>query len=146
MRYLKPFNELNEGFNIGILRSQRESFESDWGCSIEDIEDVLLDISDLSSLRGHCTIKTPGQTKYIRSKRIPELLILAEIKTTPEEYKEIINTIKNRLSSMNIHIEDETLTHSRTKIELDIYYICFRLMTNSDFELVSKYPTDTYTR
>lgn len=146
MRYLKTYNSLNEGFDVLMTNRERSDIESKWGITIEDIEDVLLELSDLSALRGDCRIKTPTQrlrARYIEDKRIiirlvPQLIILANIKVTKEEYESIISTIKNRFSQMNIEVEDTTLEHERTKVELGIYFVCLRLMLKSDVELLNQ--------
>ena len=142
MKHLKKFNE---AFDIFMTNNERSNFESDFGFTIEDLEDVLLELSDLASLRGGCKIKTPTQTikaRYVKDnqiiiKDVPELIILANIKVTQSEYESIISTIKQRLSSMDLHIEDNTLTHGSTHVELDIYFICLRLMTNTNFKLLN---------
>jgi hypothetical protein len=147
MRYLKTYRGLiNEGFDVTLWKTERTDLESEWGITIEDIEDVLLDLSDLSNFRGDCKIKTPSQklrvrledNKRIVIKKITQLIILANIKVTKEEYESIISTIKNRLLQMNIHVEDSTMEHERTKVELGIYFVCLRLMLKSDFELLNR--------
>ena len=64
MKHLRLF----EAFNVGILKSERLKIEEEWGCSIEDIEDILIDLSDLNRTRG-CVIKTgnrPWSEQYCR--------------------------------------------------------------------------------
>jgi len=142
MKHLKKFNE---AFDILMTNNERSNFESDFGFTIEDLEDVLLELSDLASFRGGCKIKTPSQktkVRYIEDNRIvikniTELIILANIKVTQSEYESIISTIKQRLSSMNLHIEDTTLEHERTIVDMNIYHICWRLFNKSDFELLN---------
>lgn len=142
MKHLKKFNE---AFDILMTNNERSNFESDFGFTIEDLEDVLLELSDLASIRGGCKIKTPNRetrVRYIKNKRIvikniTELIILANIKVTQPEYESIISTIKQRLSSMDLHIEDTTLKHEGTKVNMDIYNVCLRLFNKEDFELLS---------
>jgi hypothetical protein len=142
MKHLKKFNE---AFDILMTNNERSNFESDFGFTIEDLEDVLLELSDLASIRGGCKIKTPSQktkVRYIEDNRIvikniAELIILANIKVTQSEYESIISTIKQRLSSMNLHIEDITLEHERTNLDLGIYFICLRLITNTNYKLLN---------
>lgn len=141
MKHLKKFNE---AFDILMTNRQRNNFESDFGFTIEDLEDALLELSDLASLRGGCKIKTPNQTTQVRYfknrqiviKNIAELIILANIKVTQSEYESIISNIKRRLSLMDLHIQDTTLEHERTIVDMNTYHICWRLFNKSDFELL----------
>jgi hypothetical protein len=143
MKYLKPYNE---GVEIHMIPSEISDLENKWGITIEDIEDVLLELGDLSAFRGNCKIKSPTKSmkvKYSENKRyiirdIPQLIILASIKTTKEEYESIISTIMNRLSHMNLEIEDTTMKHSETQVDFGIYFVCLRLMLKSDVELLNK--------
>ncbi len=43
MKYLKTRDQLFEAFNVLITNQERFDLESNWGITIEDIEDVLLD-------------------------------------------------------------------------------------------------------
>lgn len=147
MRYLKTYNSLiNEAFNVLITNQERFDLESNWGITIEDIEDVLLELSDLSSLSGDCKIKTPNQdlrARYIKDKsiiikKIPQLIILASIKVTKEEYESMISTIKNRFIKMNLEVEDTTLEHERTNVDKGIYFVCLRLISKSDSDLLAR--------
>jgi hypothetical protein len=38
---------------------------------------------------------------------------------------------------MDLHIEDTTLGHERTIVDMNIYHICWRLFNKSDFELLN---------
>jgi hypothetical protein len=42
---------------------------------------------------------------------------------------------------MNIHVDDHTLGHSRTNVELGIYFVCLMLMLKSDSELLKRSDT-----
>lgn len=149
MKHLRLF----EAFNVGILKSERLKIEEEWGCSIEDIEDILIDLSDLNRTRG-CVIKTgnrPWSEQYCRYvidnkvtiKYIPELIILSEINVTRTELDNILSTIKRRLIHLGISItRDETLRHGKTDVSKNIYFVCLRLMSNSDVELVNKSKTN----
>jgi hypothetical protein len=146
MKYLKTRDQLFEAFNVLITNQERFDLESNWVITIEDIEDVLLELSDLSSLSGDCKIKTPTQdlrARYIKDKsiiikKIPQLIILASIKVTKEEYESMISTIKNRFIKMNLEVEDTTLEHERTNVDKGIYFVCLRLMSKSDSDLLAR--------
>lgn len=128
-----------------MLPSNIKAIENDWGISIEDIEDILIDLSDLNR-RRYCRIKTTANNKFCRYvtgnkinfKYIPELIILSEIKVSRTELDSILSTIEKRLDNLGISIiDDHTLTHERTDISNDIYYVCLRLMSKSDVELIN---------
>ena len=161
MKHLKRFYE---DFNILIGDRERKNFKSDFGFEIEDLEDVLLELSDMSDSRGGCKIKTPNQetrVRYIEDnriiiKKIPQLIILANITVsfdgfypqrinTKEEYESIMSSIKRRLSQMNLYIEDTTLEHSETQVDFGIYFVCLRLFNKSDFELLSNKKNSVWT-
>ena len=138
--------KLNESFNYWMTNSQRTIIQSRWNLQFEDLEDILLELSDLSMMRSECRIKTPSheiQARYVKDgqitiEKIPELIILANIKVKQEEYESIISQIKKRLSLMNLHIEDSTFEHSKTNVEKGIYNITWRLMLKSDYELINQ--------
>lgn len=142
MKHLKLF----ESFGIHILPKYRLKIEEEWGISIEDIEDILIDLSDLNRTRNGCVIKTPINEEFCRYvtgnkiniKYIPELIILSEINVTRTELDNILNTIKRRLIHLGILVtKDSTLTHEKTDLSKNIYFVCLRLMSKSDVELVN---------
>ncbi len=141
MKHLKLF----EAFNIGILPSSIKTIENEWGISIEDLEDILIDLSDLNRTK-YCVIKTPTNDKLcryvignqIKFKYIPELIVLSKINVNRSELDNILSTIKKRLDNLGISIiDDKTLTHELTDVSKDIYYVCLILMSKSDVELVN---------
>lgn len=148
MRYLKLF----ESFTIELLSSKREQIESEWGLTIEDLEDILLELSDSGSVRSltwrdieACQIKTPTQVKRVRAiqdgqikiKIVPELIVLSKlIHCDFQTYESIVNGIKKRLAKWDIHVEDSTIDHSETHIDRGIFFVCLRLISNKDLELM----------
>lgn len=151
MNHLKPY-KLFEAFDIGLLRSERELIESEWGLTIEDLEDVLLELSDSGSVRSSlmgdlesCHIRTPTQVKRVRVvkdnritiKIVPELIILSRlIYCDFKKYESIVNTIKKRLTKWDINVEDSTINHEKTHIDKNIFFVCLRLVSNKDLELM----------
>lgn len=154
MRYLKLF----EAFSIEILRTERDQIESEWGLTIEDLEDILLELSDSGSVRSlawgdieACQIKTPTQFKRVRVvqdnrikiKIVPELIVLSRlIYCDFPTYESIVDTIKKRLAKWDIHVEDSTIGHEKTHIDKGIFFVCLRLISNKDLELMKIGKTD----
>lgn len=149
MKYLKLF----EAFSIEILRTERRAqIESEWGLTIEDLEDILLELSDSGSVRSSawgdieaCQIKTPTQEKRVRViqdgkikiKIVPELIVLSKlIHCDFQTYESIVNGIKKRLAKWDIRVEDSTIEHSETHPDRDIFFVCLRLISNKDLELM----------
>ena len=126
----------------------REDYIKNWNISMDDIEDYLTQLSDWATSRNGIIIKDPGETKWVGQhtkkggfKLLPELIITGEVKATKKQIELELGTIKNRFGTHNIHIEDITLRHSRTRPDENIWFICLRLFENSDFELYkAKYP------
>ena len=95
---------------------------------------------------GILSSDTPNNHKFcrdvignnIRIKYIPEIIILSSINVTRSELDNILSTIKKRLDNLGISIiSDKTLTHELTDVNKNIYYVCLRLMSKSDIELVN---------
>lgn len=148
MNHLKLF----ESFTIGLLRSERELIESEWGLTIENLEDILLELSDWGSVRvtdwydiEACEIKIPShlkrvrivQDRHIRIKIVPELIVLSRVINCDfQKYKSYVNSIIKRLSIYDINVEDKTLEHSLTRVDEKKFFICLRLISNKDLELM----------
>ena len=125
MKHLRSFKQINEYFHVGLNKYEKEEIESEWGMTMDDIEDILLEISDLT--RDFCRINTPTY----RSSSFPILIVLSTvtgIKMT--EYESIINRIRSKFSKYDIDMEDKTIGHPKTNVEMDKYFFCLRLTKN----------------
>lgn len=142
MKYLKLFNER---FNISITEKDIE----EWGITIEDLEDILIELSDHSwgpgsEYRGSCKINKSGrplkvkysENGFIKIKTVPNIIILAEVYGMRNDINGMINRIKNSLDSLGIDVSDTTMDHSRTKPEENVWFTCLRLIKKSDIELM----------
>ena len=121
--FKKSNHLIKEAFHIGLGSSYRKRIESVWGLTMEDIEDILIEISDL----GLCRINEPSYNKY--SSSLIVLSTVTGIKMT--EYESIINRIRSKFSKYDIDMEDKTLDHPKTNVEMDKYFFCLTLTKNS---------------
>jgi hypothetical protein len=126
MKHLRSFKQINEYFRVSLNKYEKEKIESEWGMTMDDIEDILLEISDLT--RDFCRINTPTYRSSF-----PILIVLSTvtgIKMT--EYESIINRIRKKFSKYDINVEDSTIGHEKTNVDMDKYFFCLRLTKNSD--------------
>ena len=126
MKHLRSFKQINEYFRVNLDKYEKKKIESEWGMTMDDIEDILLEISDLT--RDFCRINTPTYRSSF-----PILIVLSTvtgIKMT--EYESIINRIRKNFSKYDINVEDSTIGHEKTNVEMDRYFFCLRLTKNSD--------------
>ena len=126
MKHLRSFKQINEYFRVNLDKYEKKKIESEWGMTMDDIEDILIEISDFSNTG--CRIDTPTYRSSF-----PILIVLSTvtgIKMT--EYKSIVDTIRSRFSKYDINVEDSTIGHEKTNVEMDKYFFCLRLTKNSD--------------
>lgn len=143
MKYLSKFNE---GFNISIKQKDID----EWGISIEDIEDILIELSDHSRHKwpryynmevGGCEIKSGRlqRVRYIEDNRIiikliPEVIVLADVRMNKSDLDMILEKIRSRFSEVGIVITDNSTSSSET--EKNLHYVRIRLTKKSDVALI----------
>jgi hypothetical protein len=123
--FKKSNHLIKEAFYIGLGSSYRKRIESVWGLTMEDIEDILIEISDLSL--DSCRINEPSYNKYSSS----SLIVLSSVTGIDiSEYQSIVHRIFVELSKHNIDMEDKTLDHPKTNVERGQYFFCLTLTKN----------------
>jgi hypothetical protein len=123
--FKKSNHLIKEAFYIGLGSSYRKRIESVWGLTMEDLEDILIEISDLSLYP--CRINEPSYNKYSSS----SLIVLSSVTGIDiSEYKSIVHRIFVELSKYNIDMEDKTLDHPKTNVERGKYFFCLTLTKN----------------
>ena len=120
--FKKSNHLIKEDFHIGLGSSYRKRIESVWGLTMEDIEDILIEISDF----GLCRINEPSYNKHSSSLIVKSSVTGIDI----SEYKSIVHRIFVKLSKYNIDMEDETLGHPKTNVEKGQYFFCLTLTKN----------------
>lgn len=131
MKHLRSFKQINEYFHVGLNKYEKEKIESEWGMTMDDIEDILLEISDLT--RDFCRINTPTYRSPFQWRLSPILIVLSTVTGIKmKEYESIINRIRKNFSKYDINVEDSTIGHEKTNVEMDKYFFCLRLTKNSD--------------
>lgn len=129
---MKHLKQINEYFHVGLNHYEKKKIESEWGITMDDIEDILIEISDLS--RDFCRINTPSYGRWTPSTRRKPILIVLSTVTgiTMTEYKSIIGRIRKKFSKYDINVEDSTISHEKTNVEMNKYFFCLTLTKNSD--------------
>jgi hypothetical protein len=117
---------IKEAFHISLGSYYRKRIESEWGLTMEDLEDILIEISDLSLYP--CSIDEPSYNKYSST-----LIVKSSVTQKPisfSEYKSIVHRISVELSKYNIDMEDNTIGHPKTNVDRGQYFFCLRLTKN----------------
>lgn len=140
IKKFKNWKLISEGFRVSVSTSYRTMIEQEWGLTIEDIEDILLEIPDLANER--CLINTPTYDRRVKcgyntTKIAPSLIILCTVNGIDRsQYESVMSTIRKRFLRYDIDVIDGTIGHDKTNIEIAKYFFCLRLVHNRDLKLM----------
>lgn len=139
MKYLKIFEHITDKDIV------------DWPISVEDLEDILLEIRDLRPFNSwKYELKVPFNRKWVsyvedkklKRKVIPEIIFLCRVKCDRDKVESAIKSVTNRLNYYNIVVDDHTFEHSETIPEKNIWFVCLWMIHKDHINL--KYRSSMY--